>query len=351
MSRPSYGDVGQTASAEGIEVLRDLKRISASAAWRIDLEDARATAVTGALGFTSTQPADFLTVLLNLGSGAEAWQDTPIGLARLEASSGVVDAATAQPAQFATRLFNAGISLIRAQADDRVPLIRSRLLLNVIGLRLALELDNDLIGALVELDSLDCAVNLVAAFGDSQRIPDPDITSGVEPLVRQLVDLPRWPPLRMDNPNAAVALARLTTDGQRLGMAPQERVSFPQLLPALDHALDTLRTATRAPLAPKDVFLDAAQLVGHVFGVVLRPLTDTSGLQQIIDDVAASRSQPAEVLKECYARYASSPDDPVGDGPLVAAGVVERAEWDRVAELLLKPLPSIAPALRDFQLS
>ncbi|MGH8899671.1 MAG: hypothetical protein ACRDZ4_22240 [Egibacteraceae bacterium] len=340
----------EDSSEQGIDVLRDLKTISASTARLIDVEEAPAAVVVYALGFTTDRAREFLTVLLNLGSLARAWEETPTGLARLEASSGVADAVRATPEYFAARLFNAGVSLIRAQADDLAPVILSRLLLNALGLRLALQLDSDLVTALVGLDSLDCAVNFVGAFVEYQRMADPSVARGVEPLVRQLVDLPRWPPLRATGPGPGVALARLTSAGERLGMTPTERVSFPGLPASLNDALDALRAAAHAPAAKGDVFLDAAQLVGHLFTAVLPPTADSSGQQQTIDTVLASRDQPVGTLIARYASYASSPDDPVGDGPLVAAGVLERAEWDRVARRLLKPLESIVPALRDFSL-
>lgn len=339
------------SSGQEIGVLRDLKTISASMARLIDVEEAPAAVVVYALGFTKDRAREFLTVLLNLGSLARAWQKTPTGLARLEASSGVADAVRATPEYFAARLFNAGVSLIRAQADDLAPVILSRLLLNALGLRLALHMEqDDLVTALVGLDSLDCAVNFVGAFVEYQRTADPAVASGVEPLVRQLVDLPRWPPLRAAGPGPGVALARLASAGERLGMTPTEQVSFPGLPASLNDALDALAAAARAPAAKGDVFLDAARFVGHLFTEVLPPTEDSSGLQETIDKVLASRGQPVGTLITRYAPYASSPDDPVGAGPLVAAGALERSEWDRVARRLLEPLESIVPALRDFSL-
>ncbi|MGH8902015.1 MAG: hypothetical protein ACRDYA_10105 [Egibacteraceae bacterium] len=340
----------ELSSPQGVGVLRDLMAISASTTPLVDIQKVDPGEVVRALGFETNQPTEFLTVLADIGGIAEAWQQTPIGRARLQASSGVADAVMATGRQ-ASRLFNAGISLLRAQADDPRALSAGRLLLNTLGLRLALLTGRDLVAALVHLDGLDCAINLVGAFVEYQRVADAAVSREVEPLIRQLIDLGRWPSLRALGPGVGIDLARLTSAAERLKMSPQERASFPELLSSLESALDALRAATpRAPRALHEPLLDTAQLVGHIFRTVLPPTADSSGLQQVIDGVVASRGRAVDVLEERYARYASSPDDQVGDGPLVAADVLQRSEWDHVAGRLLHPLHSIVPALRDFAL-
>ncbi|MGH3921490.1 MAG: hypothetical protein ACRDTT_01215, partial [Pseudonocardiaceae bacterium] len=335
-------------SEQAVGVLRDLKTISAATARPIDVEAEQAAELVRALGFETDRPAAFLTVLLNMGVVAQAWQDAPIGLARLEASSGVVEAMV-DPQDAASRLFNSGISLIRAGDGEQSAVVSSRLLLNSLGLRLALGLGSDLVVSLVEMGGLSCAVNLVGAFVDYQTNADPQVARTVEPLVRQLVNLTGLSQL-YDTQRGAVGLARLAAAAERLGVTPEGPTSLPDLRSSVQDAVDSLRQARGGPPSADDLLLDTAQLIGHTFTAVLPRDEGSVGLQQTIEGLVTERDQPVAVLRNRYEKYAGSADDPVGTGPLVPAGVLDRSEWDRLARRLLIPIPTIVPTLESFPL-
>jgi hypothetical protein len=336
-------------SARAVRVLRDLKAISAAAATPADIAEAEAPELVQALGFSTTDPAEFLTALLDLGNAARASHDTPIGTARLEAASGVVDAARPRPQNPAVGLFNAGVSLLREEDARRaVPLITTRLLLNALGLRLAFHVTDELTVALLDRKGLDCAVNLAGACVDYWRAGGPEL-EGLEPLLRQLVNLTRWPPLRTRRPDVVADLSRLGTSAENLRLVPQEQAGFPELPRLLEDAIEGLRGATDGPPRVEDLVLDTARLVGHVFDRIL-PTEASEDLQGAVDSAVVDRRQPAQVLVERYEDYAGRPGDPVGVGPLVAAGVMDLSEWRRLASQLLDPIPTVAPALRAFSL-
>lgn len=120
-----------------------------------------------ALQLPINPPTDVVTVVTDMGGLARAWQSSPAGLARLEASSAVATAVTKEPRDSAGRFFNAGVSLIGDAFRNSKMNVRSRLILNALGLRLALLANSDLRAALIEHSGLSCAVNLAGAFSDT----------------------------------------------------------------------------------------------------------------------------------------------------------------------------------------
>jgi hypothetical protein len=337
---------GKDGSAEGTKVAQDLNAISVSSTELVQFDDRRAAEIVQALGFQTERATEVATVLEYLGNAARAWDDRPIAAARLAAARGAIIAAAPEPENPASSLFNAGVYLNRS--DDSPPLLLSRILMNALGLRLALVLGPDLVTSLVRLAGLDCAVNLVGAFNRYSRIGAPDIKAAIEPLARKLISLGDWSPLRTAGRDVNADLGRLAVSAEGLGVRSEGEVS-PDLSRSLDDAIDGIRSNTGGPDALDDVVMDSAQLIGHTFAAVL-PASATSGLEETVERVTASRDRPVDILIQRYEDYSNPPDHPVGIGPLQPAGVLESSEWAQLAARLLQPIGSVAPALRAFQL-
>ncbi|MGH8906865.1 MAG: hypothetical protein ACRD0K_10200 [Egibacteraceae bacterium] len=341
------------ASDPDLPMLRELKAISAATASPLNIEEQRAADVVQALGFHTDRHVPFATVLSNMGSVTQAWVQTQIGRARLEATSGVVDAASDRPEHPAARLFNAGVSLGRARdavAQEQVlAILEGRFLLNAVGLRIALTLGGDLIEALIRYDGLDCAVNFVATFAEYRRTSGPETLRALEPLTQELLNLTTSARVRQASPPADIG--RLLNSAQRLNLTPKQQTDFSALPRMIEQAIEAIRAATNGPALHEDQLLDSARLVRHTFATVVPQTPESAHLQQTVDEVVASRDRPVETLIDRYAPYARSPEHPVvGIGPLVPAGVVDPATWDSFVQWLSAPAPSMVPALQRFQL-
>jgi hypothetical protein len=288
------------ADAPGAEVVRALRTILAVTNRELTVPEAQASAILGALGLAHTDARPVLTVLEIAGMLGGVWTVDAMDMARLESASAVaVAAADTAPSQVAARLYNAAVSLLDVPQPQAEMPIRSRLLLNALGLRWALLAGTDVIDALDRLEGLDCAFSFLRAL---RQYVDADYEqaeswTAVAEFAAMLAQLPQSLP--RDRPDLIAGAARLAEAARQLrsrGGAGRRDVSTGELAAAAARAIDALRP----------------------FLARYRPF-----------------AEPAE--------------DPLGTGPPVAAGVVSPAEWQAIADELLHDPRSIVPSLtREF---
>lgn len=336
------------------DVLRDLKAISAAWASERQADQVLAEAVIEGLRLQRTgRVEDVLTVLVDMGALAMAWERVPVNLARLEAASGLAMAATQNDGDPGARLFNAGISLGRDGGNRDQKRTTAQLVVNIIGLRLALMRSDDLVTAMLEYSGLDCAVNLAGAYSRYSEMVQPEdrVLKRLQPLVHQVLALAEFPLLRSRAP--AVEVARLKSSASSLAY----RVPSSTLAPEIgEHIYPALRVISEAmgmsaPDDNDDLTVDA-KLIGHTFGDYLDsgPDTDTADLETNLSDLVSGRSNPEAVLTDRYERYADGSGTTIGPGPLVVAGFIDIDEWRRRVRASQSPRPIIA-SLSRFSLA
>lgn len=334
--------------------LRDLKTISAVTAPVPSFVEAAPQVVVAALGLSTGHPDQLLASILDLAPIPEAWELGYIATSWLEAAGGVVAAASGGIENAVDLFFNAGISL-RGQSSeingrDAGLLLRARMLVNLVGLRLSLkstQAENDLYVSFVGLDGIDCAVNFVSSFVEYRALGDRvmDMTSSAEALARELVHLAKWPPLR--ETERRLDRGRLDRSATALGVTVEERSSFPELIPMVDHTVEVLRASFRLAAArTDDLIVDTADVVGALYGSVLTE--DRVRLERQLDELVAAREDALQMLVERYRPYSSATRGGVGTGPAVPAGVITEAEWRSAALRLTDPVASVVRAIAEF---
>jgi hypothetical protein len=253
-----------------------------------------------------------------------------------------------------SRIFNAGISLAIEDINQSSPseeLRRGELMINAIGLRMALLFGENLFTSLTQFPGLSCAVNLLGAFVRYWRMPDAiaKVNQELLPLVQDILNLTNWPALQGLGDRMDPTLARFAAASGVLKRPPEAQPRFDHFAQHLEQALDSLRVTINVSRSLDNPLLDAGQLIQGVFTSILLPDEDED-LERLVEGVTESRKNPDRVFIERYAVYASSPVDPVGRGPFVAAGVMTSEEWNELATQLLEPRSAIAPMLRKFSI-
>ncbi len=224
-------------------------------------------------------------------------------------------------------------------------------MINCLGLRMAFRQSPNLVEALTFYDGLDCAVNFAASYVDYRREGSvPPLLRDLEPFMRLLVSLSVWPPL--DGRAPATDQGRLASAAGAVGITRDGQANFAELPDQTETAIEVLRAQAKPEAPPRvdDPVLDAAALTRHVFQRMLPRPPDVEGLPAKLDKVIAGRGDAGATLRTRYQAYARVSKDGVGPGPLVAAKVMTKFEWDELEARLLSRLPSIVPALSAFTL-
>lgn len=334
-------------------VVRDLQAISAATTPVLPIDQAEGTRLARILGFQTRHPIDFLTVLEDMGSVGVAWQNSRIGQSRLVAMSGVTAALADKQVNAVSRMFNAGVSLAledQTRSSPSEKTVRGRLLLNTVGLRLALFFAKNLFTALTQFSGLNCGVNLVGAFVPYQRMPDAIASVNQEflPLIQDILNLTKSPTFQDFGARTGPSLARLAAASGALKLPPEAQPNFDLVPQHIEQALDSLRPTMDVSGSLDNLLLDSAQLITSLFDSIL-VAEESEDLGELVEGVVQNRENADTALIERYTAYASSAGDAVGPGPFVVAEVMTPEEWDGVATQLLKPRITIAPLLRQFE--
>lgn len=347
-----FNERQEKPDAGTILVMRDLQAISAATTPVLPIDLADSARLAHILGFQTRQPIEFLTALEDMGSVGLAWQRTRIGESRLVAMSAITAALADKKVNATSRMFNAGIPLAigdQARPNPSEKTVRGRLLINTIGLRLALLFGENLLTALTQFSGLNCGVNLVGAFVPYQRMPDAiaSVKQEFVPLIQDILDLTNSPALQGLGAQTDPSLARLAAAGGILKLPPETQSNFDLFQQNIERALDSLRPTMDVFTSLDNLLLDAAQFITRLFDSVL-VVDESEDLEELVEGVVQSRENADRVLIERYTKYASSAENVVGRGPFVAAEVTTLEEWNEVATQLLQPRSTIAPMLRRF---
>jgi hypothetical protein len=347
------------AEARAEEVFRDLGlvavRLRAARGDGATTEAALAIAEELTLGAApeGVSAGTVVAALVELGQVARGWRADDIDEARTEASSAAVVLAIGEGETASTRLHNAGISLVRSPQASTPALVRTRVVVNALGLLVALSPGDDPVTALQGRNGLNCATNLLAAAVDAggrDTLPLEALTSvavALAPMTHALE-------LRRD-PTIGVALARISAALAQLDVDARGASAFDP---------DGARTALLVLLeqltgtdAPEAADRDDLALARYVAVVIRRTFEDSMAstgsqwsLPEAVTQVEGLGGPPVAAF---YARYAAliDTDDPTSDdpGPLVAAGLATTLEWAQATSSLDQRVDRLGDRLRRLR--
>ncbi len=337
----------RVAEAKGTPEVIALRSILTITVRELGIAEADAAAILEALGMANPHARAMLTVINKAGALGSAWSANWTDVAWLESVAAVAAvAAGTSPDQAAARLYNASVSL-QGPPDAAAPRpLRTRMLLNALGLYWSLLLATGLRDAMDRLEGVDCASGFMYAAGQYQDEghDQAGFWPAVTGLAALLTDLPRRLP--QDHPALATKVARLAEASSRVrlpaGTVPREP-EYEDLVTAAIHVVDALRPSGAIPEAESlsAHLLDTAVLIRNVYEEILD--NDDRGLRDTVEDLTARRTNPREEFLSRYQPYTSA-GSLLGTGPPVAAGVAAEDEWDAIAATLLRDPGSIAPS-------
>ncbi len=349
---------------------------AAAAAQDPSIDEEHARACMQALGLAATDPLDTVAVLRRIGGFGDAWTEDSVLEARLEASGGLASALDDEPTWLPSRMFNAGVSLLQAPDRENVRIVHGRLCLNLIGVDwllgsdptdggLATQGDTPLVDGF-DPEGLSCLVNLAGAAVDlSRNQAERALARELQPSLVALLGMRHL--FRPTGEGRRLDLARLNGSLEILGWSTSRPTSAEALRSSAQKILDVLARRhprpqdsvpsrrTRATRQPdldrdderrRDRELRTAGLIRWVFDDVLD--SPGSALDDLLREPLAARAAPAQAFVDRYRPFAEPLDDPIGDGPLMPSGLLDRSGWRSFTAETLRGPESMATALRRF---
>ncbi len=274
----------------------------------------------------------------------------------LHSVSGVVRATQRSHDRTAAAFFNAGIALLKAtnrtdanQLTRREEAAWVRALLNLIGLRWALALNDDFAAALGPGDGGDCLVNLLGSLVSKGRVTIDQLWSnGLDDIVSITRAILAGRPI----PGLDVArLDGLIEQFRRMRAVEPSPADPARLADAAGRLTDGLLTASGIDDKPADdkpaavpfTAQSTAALVVRSFGHLADPEQPADqafrsivlpGVKNILAPYLTDLDDPIEILKRGYLTRSRSSkrqrDLALEAGPLVEVGLVTREEWDKI---------------------